>query len=198
MSRCGPARAGALPATGEGSRMLDDSSGDPSEEGEGPVPRADAADVERLAGRILGGLGLDVRVKATDTETTIQLDLTGTDREYLLSHRGEGLSALQYLLNRIIYRGRRGKKIQVDCDGFRKLHEDEIVEIALRTAEKAKARGEECLLSPLNPYERRLVHLALAEIGGVETRSVGDGFLKRIAIVPLAKAGTTGEPDDPS
>jgi spoIIIJ-associated protein len=178
--------------------MPDDLSGDPSEEGEGQAPRAEAADVERLAGRILGGLGLDVRVKASDTEDAIQVDLTGNDREYLLSRRGEGLSALQYLLNRIIYRGRRGKKIQVDCDGFRKLREEEIVEIAVRSAEKAKARGEECLLNPLNPYERRLVHLALAEIGGVETRSVGDGFLKRIAIVPLAKAGTVGEPDDPS
>ena len=178
--------------------MPDDLSGDPSEEGEGQAPRAEAGDVERLAGTILGGLGLDVRVKVADTEETIQVDLTGNDREYLLSRKGEGLSALQYLLNRIIYRGRRGKKIQVDCDGFRKLHEEEIVEIAVRSAEKAKARGEECLLNPLNPYERRLVHLALAEIGGVETRSVGDGFLKRIAIVPLAKAGTVGEPDDPS
>jgi len=176
--------------------MSDDPSGDPGEGGEGQAPRADVADVERLAGRILSGLGLDVQARATDTEESIRVDLTGADREYLLSRKGEGLGALQYLLNRIIYRGRRGKKIQVDCDGFRRLREEEIVEIAVRSAEKAKARGEECLLSPLNPYERRLVHLALAEIGGVETRSVGDGFLKRIAIVPLAKSGTDQPPDD--
>ncbi len=175
--------------------MLDDLIGDASEQGEGP---AAPADVERLAERILGGLGLDVRARANDTEATIQVNLTGNDRDFLLSRRGEGLSALQYLLNRIIYRGRKGKKIQVDCGGFRKLREEEIVEIALRSAEKAKARGEECLLSPLNPYERRLVHVALAEIGGVETRSIGDGFLKRIAIVPLVKSGTGGEPDNRS
>jgi len=178
--------------------MLDDRGGEPSEVGEGQAPPTEVADVERLAGRILGGLGLDVRATATDTEAAIRVDVTGNDRDYLLSHRGEGLGALQYLLNRIIYRGRRGKKIQVDCDGFRKLREDEIVEVALRSAEKARARGEECLLSPLNPYERRLVHLALAELGGVETRSVGDGFLKRIAIVPLAKPGAGREPDDHS
>jgi len=178
--------------------MLDDRGGEPSEGGEGQAPPTEVADVERLAGRILGGLGLDVRATATDTEAAIRVDVTGNDRDYLLSHRGEGLGALQYLLNRIIYRGRRGKKIQVDCDGFRKLREDEIVEVALRSAEKARARGEECLLSPLNPYERRLVHLALAELGGVETRSVGDGFLKRIAIVPLAKPGPGREPDDHS
>ncbi len=138
-------------------------------------------------------MGLDIRASARDDQDTIQVDLAGVDRDYLLSRKGEGLGALQYLLNRIIYRGRKGKKIQVDCGGFRKLHEEEIVEIAVRTAEKVKACGEESLLSPLNPYERRLVHLALAEIGGVETRSVGDGFLKRIAILPAAKSGSDRE-----
>lgn len=178
--------------------MLDDPGGEPSVEDAGPAPAATTGEVEQLTDRILGGLGLDVRSKATDTETALLVDLTGSDRDYLLSRKGEGLGALQYLLNRIIYKGRKGKKIQVDCGGFRKLREDEIVEVALRSAEKAKARGEECLLSPMNPYERRLVHIALAEIGGVETRSVGDGFLKRIAIVPVATAGAAGEPDDRS
>jgi spoIIIJ-associated protein len=178
--------------------MLDDPGGETPGEDAGLAPAATTGEVERLTDRILGGLGLDVRAKATDTETAVLVDLTGSDRDYLLSRKGEGLGALQYLLNRIIYKGRKGKKIQVDCGGFRKLHEDEIVEIAVRSAEKAKARGEECLLNPMNPYERRLVHIALAEIGGVETRSVGDGFLKRVAIVPVAKTGTAGGPDDRS
>jgi spoIIIJ-associated protein len=176
--------------------MLDDPGGDPAAEEAGPAAAVAAGDVERLTDRLLLGLGLDVRSKATDTGSALLVDLTGTDRDYLLSRKGEGLSALQYLLNRIIYKGRKGKKIQVDCGGFRKMRDDEVVEIALRTAEKAKARGEECLLNPMNPYERRLVHLALAELGGVETRSVGDGFLKRISVVPVAKTGNTGEPDD--
>jgi len=178
--------------------MLDDPGDETPGEDAGLAPAATTGEVERLTDRILGGLGLDVRAKASDTETAVLVDLTGSDRDYLLSRKGEGLGALQYLLNRIIYKGRKGKKIQVDCGGFRKLREDEIVEIAVRSAEKAKARGEECLLSPMNAYERRLVHIALAEIGGVETRSVGEGFLKRIAIVPVAKAGTAGDPDDRS
>ena len=178
--------------------MLDDPGDDSPVEPDAPLPAAEPGEVERLTDRILGGLGLDVKAKATDTETAVLVDLTGSDRDYLLSRKGEGLGALQYLLNRIIYKGRKGKKIQVDCGGFRKLHEDEIVEIAVRSAEKAKTRGEECLLNPMNPYERRLVHIALAELGGVETRSVGDGFLKRVAIVPVAKTGTAGGPDDRS
>jgi spoIIIJ-associated protein len=177
--------------------MLDERVGDPPVEDAEPAVAVTTGEVEQLTDRILGGLGLDVKSKATGTDSALLVDLTGSDREYLLSHKGEGLSALQYLLNRILYRGRKGKKIQVDCGGFRKLREDEIVEIAVRSAEKAKARGEECLLNPMNSYERRLVHIALAEIGGVETRSVGEGYLKRIVIVPIGKTGTAGKQDDP-
>jgi spoIIIJ-associated protein len=164
-------------------------------QGEGeeePAVAADPAEVERLAERILGGLGLEVRSRAQDAGETIELDLTGEDRDSLLARRGQALSALQYLLNRIIYRGRRGKKIHVDAGGFRKLREDEVVEIARRSAEKVLAKGEEFVLSPLNPYERRLVHLALRDVPGVETKSLGNGFLKRVAIYPVRKGDPGG------
>jgi len=169
--------------------------GDTDKEPGGEAPAADPVDVVRLAERILHGLGLDIKATVRDGAEAIQLDLAGPDGEHLLSRKGEGLSALQYLLNRIIYRGRKGRKIQVDCGGFRKLREDEVVENAVRTAEKVKAGGQESVLSPLNPYERRLVHIALSEMGGVETRSIGDGFLKQIAIVPAAQPKQDREPD---
>jgi len=159
----------------------------------GEAAAADPVAVRELADRLLRGLGLDVQVEARDAGATIEVEVTGPDHGSLLGQQGEALNATQYLLNRILYRGRRGKKIHVDAGGFRKLRENEVVEIALRTAEKAKAKGEECLLSPLNPYERRLVHLALGEIEGIKTRSIGDGFLKRVAIIPSSKRGSEPE-----
>jgi len=150
----------------------------------GPMPAADPAEVESLTREVLAGLGLELSVKARDAGTSIEVDIEGADRDILLDRRGEALNALQYLLNRIVYRGRGGKKIHLDSGGYRRDREDEIVEIARRAAEAARSRGKEQLLSPLNPYERRLVHLALAEFDGVTTRSVGDGFLKRVAVVP--------------
>jgi spoIIIJ-associated protein len=150
---------------------------------------ADPSEVVRLADRMLQGLGLEVSASARDAGETIEVDLAGPDREYLLDRRGDALNAVQYLLNRILYRGRAGKRIHVDSEGFRKVREDEIVEIAVLTAEKVKANGEESVLSPLNPYERRLVHIALRDVEGVETQSLGDGFLKRVAIVPRKKIG---------
>jgi spoIIIJ-associated protein len=155
---------------------------------DGPPEAADPAEVQRLAERLLQGLGLEVRAEARDSGDTIEVNIEGEDRDYLLGRKGEALNAAQYLLNRILYRGRKGKKIHVDSGGFRKLREDEIVEIARRSAEKARAQGQEVVLSPLNPYERRLVHLALAEVDGVETRSTGEGFLKRVVIVPARRS----------
>ena len=157
----------------------------PGEAAAAPPPQP--AEVEALARRLLEGLGIEVAVAVRDAGATFEVDITGADRDLLLDHKAEALNALQYLLNRVIYRGRAGKKIHLDSDGYRRGREDEIVEIARRVAVQVKERGEESLLSPLNSYERRLVHLALAEIEGIGTRSVGDGFLKRIAVYPMRK-----------
>jgi len=152
-----------------------------------PLPAAAPAEVESLAARIVRGLGLDITARVEENEQTIEVDLSGPDAGYLLERRGEPLNALQYLLNRILYRGQKGKKIHVDSEGFRRLREEEIVEIALLTAQKVKESNKETRLSPLNPYERRLVHLALGEVDGIESHSEGGGFLKRIVIAPAGK-----------
>ena len=149
---------------------------------EGPLMVADPAEVESLTRQVLEGLGLEVKVSVKDAGETIEVDVDGADRDLLTDHKAEALDALQYLANRIIYRGRPGKKIHFDSGGYRRGREDEIVESARRAAGVVKERGREQLLNPLNPYERRLVHLALSEIDGIGTRSIGDGFLKRIAI----------------
>lgn len=175
-------------------RTDDPETGDGPRADEEPVAPADPAEVTRLADRLLQGLGLEVRAEVRDTGEVIEVNIVGGDQNLLLARKGESLNATQYLLNRILYRGRKGRKIQVDSGGYRKLQENEIVENAVRSAEKARERGEEVVLSPLNPYERRLVHLALAEIEGVETRSIGDGFLKRVAIIPARRAADERDP----
>ncbi len=151
-------------------------------EADGPMVIADPAEVEALTRQVLEGLGLQVTVTVKDTGETLEVDVDGADRDLLIDHKAEALDALQYLANRIIYRGRTGKKIHFDSGGYRRGREDEIVQTARRAADAVKDRGREQLLNPLNPYERRLVHIALAEIEGIGTRSIGDGFLKRIAI----------------
>jgi spoIIIJ-associated protein len=95
------------------------------------------------------------------------------------------LEALQYLLNRMFGRENRdAPRILVDCDGYRARKEAELREIALRISERVRRTGAQEELGLMNPYERRIVHLAVAETEGVRTESAGEGVMKRVIILP--------------
>ena len=126
---------------------------------------------------------LDVEVDGDDPET-LRVELYGEDREILVKNRAEVLEVFQYLTNRIFGRELGERRIVVDCEGFRARREAELEEIAARVSERVKLTGQEEELASMNPYERRLVHLAVAEIEGVTTESEGDGVMKRVIILP--------------
>jgi spoIIIJ-associated protein len=70
----------------------------------------------------------------------------------------------------------------VDALGYRKGKDVELRQMAKFLASKAKETGLEQQLGPLNPYDRRIVHLAAAEVPGVATESIGDAFTKTVTI----------------
>ena len=126
---------------------------------------------------------LDVEVDGDDPET-LRVELYGEDREILVKNGAEVLEVFQFLTNRIFGRELGERRIVVDCEGFRARREAELQEIAARVSERVKLTGQEEELASMNPYERRLVHLAVAEIEGVTTESEGDGVMKRVIILP--------------
>ena len=126
---------------------------------------------------------LDVEVHGDDPET-LRVELHGEDREILVRNRAEVLEVFQYLTNRIFGRELRERRIVVDSDGYRAQKEAELREIAARVSERVKLTGQEEELGSMNPYERRIVHLAVAELEGVTTESEGDGVMKRVVILP--------------
>ena len=129
-------------------------------------------------------MGLDLEVAVESTDESVLLEMTGPDRDDVLQDRAELLETFQYLLNRI-YGIRLGeRRVVVDCDGFRKRKEAELRQIAQRICERVRTTGNKEVLGLMNPHERRIVHLEVAEQDGVTTVSDGDGFLKRITIQP--------------
>ena len=126
---------------------------------------------------------LDVEVHGDDPET-LRVELYGEDREILVRNRAEVLEVFQYLANRIFGRELGERRIVVDSDGYRAQKEAELQEIAARVSERVKLTGREEELGSMNPYERRIVHLAVAELEGVTTESEGDGVMKRVVILP--------------
>ena len=133
--------------------------------------------------RVTTALGLKTEVEVEESTDGPRLNLTGEDAELLARHRGEPLKALQHIVDMAFGRTLPDdKRVFVDALGYRKGKDIELRKTAKFLAEKAKQSGMDQQLGPLNPYERRLVHLAVAEVPGVTTESVGDAFSKTVLI----------------
>ncbi len=155
--------------------------GSPSEESAGAAQR-----LEDLLAEFAGSIPFEISCRVTEEAERIRIEVDGEDRDLFLERRGEGLQALQVILGRI--GGENDKPIFVDSSGFRQGRDEEIVEIALLAAEKVKKMKEPHRLSLMDPYERRIVHLALKDNPDVETESEGEGFQKRVVIRPRETA----------
>ena len=133
--------------------------------------------------RFIAALGVNVHVTLEDTSDGPRLNLEGDEAELLVRHRGEPLKALQHIVDSAYGRTLADeKRVFVDALGYRKGKDSELRQMAKLLAEKVKQSGVDQQLGPLNPYERRLVHLAAAEVPGVTTESVGDAFSKTVLI----------------
>jgi spoIIIJ-associated protein len=133
--------------------------------------------------RFTSALGLKTPIDVEDTPDGPRLNLSGEDAEILARHRGEPLKALQHVVDMAFGRALPDdKRVFVDALGYRKGKDIELRQMAKFLAEKAKQTGLDQQLGPLNPYERRLVHMAVAEVPGVTTESVGDAFSKTVNI----------------
>ena len=133
--------------------------------------------------RFSAALGINTAVDVEETLDGPRLNYSGDEAELLLRHRGEPLKALQHIVDMAFGRGLHGDaRVFVDALAYRKGKDFELKKMARFLAEKAKDSGVDQQIGPLNPYERRLVHLSVAEVPGVTTESVGDAFTKTVSI----------------
>ena len=133
--------------------------------------------------RFVSAMGVRAKVTIEQRPEGPRLNLDGEEAEILVRHRGEALKALQHVVDMAF--GRKlpeDQRVFVDALDYRKGKDVELRQMAKLLAEKAKQTGLDQQIGPLNPYERRLVHLAVAEVPGVTTESVGDAFSKTVFI----------------
>lgn len=133
--------------------------------------------------RFAAALGVNASVKVENTADGPRLNLYGEGVDLLVRHRGEPLKALQHVVDMAF--GRKlpdDQRVFVDALEYRKGKDTELRQMAKFLAEKAKQTGLDQQLGPLNPYERRIVHLAVSEVAGVTTESIGDAFSKTVLI----------------
>ena len=133
--------------------------------------------------RIIRAFGITASVTVEETADGPRLNLAGEEAELLVRHRGEPLKALQHIVDMSFGRTLPGEqRVFVDALEYRKGKDIGLRKMALFLAQKAKDTGQDQQLGPLNPYERRIVHMAVAEVPGATTESVGDAFSKTVLI----------------
>jgi spoIIIJ-associated protein len=136
---------------------------------------------------VLAAMGLSLTIDVEDTPDHVRLNLAGDGADLLLKRQGEALDALQVIVNTAFRRDARSDRhYVVDALGFRKGKDAELRQMARFLADKAKMSGEPQEIGPLNPYARRIVHLAVSEDAEVSSESIGDAFLKTVVISPKA------------
>ena len=144
---------------------------------------AKTSEITEFVQSVAQKMGLNLKAAAEEMPDGLRVNLEGEDGSMLIRRQGEALAALQHLVS-AVYRHEttEGRRLVVDCQGYRKGKDAELRQMALFLGEKAKSTGLAQEIGPLNPYERRIVHMAVAEVPGVTTESVGDAFEKTVII----------------
>jgi spoIIIJ-associated protein len=143
---------------------------------------------------VLERMEIHADVEVFEREDKIVLDIDCDDVERIIGRRGQIMEALQHLVSKVSYRDRmtgEGKPIVVDAGGYREKQVEKLIELAERMGAKALKSGTIIELSPMSAHDRRIVHMALADMEGVSTRSEGEGEERRVLIVP-----GSSRPDD--
>jgi spoIIIJ-associated protein len=132
---------------------------------------------------VVNAMGVTLTARIEETAEATRINLEGEDGGVLVRRGGEGLQALQHIVA-TTFRKQLGEdnRIVIDCNGFRRDKDAELKTMALFLADKARTSGMPQEMGPLNPYERRIVHLAIADDPGATSESIGDAFMKTVII----------------
>jgi len=162
---------------------------------EGKLDRQGAAEALRhfLENMVrVSGLELKVNVRALPVENPgsgsdaeVLADLDGKDKEILLERSAEVLKAFEHLALRALrLEPAFHEKIHIDCGGYRALRFEELRMTARVAAERVQTSRQPFRLNPMSSRERRIVHLALKDMAGIRTESVGVGEERQVVIHP--------------
>lgn len=129
-------------------------------------------------------LPADVRIDQREPGR-LTLEILSDDPAIVIGKHGSTLESLQLITN--IHVGRinaedEPMRVVLDTEDYRYRREQSLLRMANRVAQEVRRTGRPRLLAPLNPFERRLIHTALGEMGGVTTESEGDGLYKQIRV----------------
>jgi len=137
------------------------------------------------------------KVAGRQEDDRIILNIETEDAGLLIGKQGQTLEALQYLLTKILaQRSRQKVRVTIDVESYRARHDEALVQMALKNGDKVKRSGKPITLNPMNPHDRRIVHLTLQGDKELKTMSRGEGLYKKVIIYPAKKK--EGQEENPN
>lgn len=124
-----------------------------------------------------------VEIKSETTEEGVRINIEGEDINAIIGRRGETLDALQYLTGIVSAKsGEKHMRVYIDTGSYRARREETLERLAKKYAERVQKTGRSLTLEPMNPNERRIVHMVIQNIDGLESYSKGEGTARRVVI----------------
>ena len=132
---------------------------------------------------ILRAMDIDAEFTIYQNETGAVVNIESDNNGTIIGRRGETLDSIQYLCSIIANKGDKDYfRITIDCLGYRSKRKETLEQLAAKVAKSVLRSGKSQPLEPMNPYERRVIHSAIAKIEGVASRSVGEEPYRKIII----------------
>lgn len=145
--------------------------------------------LSEILDNLLGMLLLEGSYEIEEADDSFVVSIETKDAGRLIGARGESLDALQLLVNQMAARkigpapsGAGFKRVVIDVENWKKQKEDELTSMAKSRAEEVLTGKKEIELEPLPAWQRRIVHMTVSEIKGVESESIGEGRDRHIVI----------------
>ena len=130
-------------------------------------------------------MGLTSRATVEERDNTLYITIQGDDRGVAIGYRGEALDAFQYLALTFLNEHKCDfKKVVVDCENYREKRKETLTALAEKLAQKSVRLCRKIALEPMNPFERRIIHSALADSEIADTESEGEEPQRYIVIIP--------------
>jgi spoIIIJ-associated protein len=157
-----------------------------------------ASEAESFLKGLFNTIGTDITTRSIEEDEKIYIEIISDSAGLIIGKRGKTLEALQLLVNIVVNKkGEKWKKVILDIENYRDKREQTLRELAEKVARRVKKSGKPQYLEPMNPFERRVIHMSLQHDPHVETKSEGNGNLKRIKIY-LKKRGKSPRSATPS
>jgi spoIIIJ-associated protein len=174
----------------DGKKIVSDISSEPTKKTQkkvfgNPLPQDDfEKEIITFITTVVTKMGYDISVDVMHREEKkIELRLESSSSAVIIGKKGRNLDALQLLTN--VYAGKLGRsdeRIILDIENYRIRREESLVRLAYTTADRVRTSRNSFLLDPMNPFERRIVHTTLNDIGDIETKSEGEGLFKQVRV----------------